>query len=65
MAARPMQIYPPWYLERAQVETDMGGLKKDQNPCVLSFTANEFLGRNYHHHLKIFTDGSKMEDKAA
>ena len=31
-----MHPYPPWLLERAHVEVDMEGLKKDQNPLVLA-----------------------------
>ena len=43
----------------------MEGLKKDQNPLVLAVTARLCLEENYQHHLKIFTDGSVMEDGAA
>ena len=43
----------------------MEGLKKDQNPLVLAVTARLCLEEKYQHHLKIFTDGSVMEDGAA
>ena len=65
VATRPMHPYPPWLLERAHVEVDMEGLKKDQNPVVLAVTARLCLEEKYQHHLKIFTDGSVMEDGAA
>ena len=65
VAKRPMHPYPPWLLERAHVEVDMEGLKKDQNPLVLAVTARLCLEEKYQHHLKIFTDGSVMEDGAA
>ena len=65
VATRPMHPYPPWLLERAHVEVDMEGLKKDQNPLVLAVTARLCLEEEYQHHLKIFTDGSLMEDGAA
>ena len=57
--------YPPWLLERAHVEVDMEGLKKDQNPLLLAVTARLCLEEKCQHHLKIFTDGSVMEDGAA
>ena len=60
-----MHPYPPWLLERAHAEVDMEGLKKDQNPLVLAVTARLCLEEKYQHHLKIFTDGSVMEDGAA
>ena len=65
VATRPMHPYPPWLLERAHVEVDMEGLMKDQNPLVLAVTARLCLENKYQHHLKIFTDGSVMEDGAA
>ena len=43
---------------------DMEGLKKDQNPLVLAVTARLCLEEKYQHHLKIFTDGSVMEEGA-
>ena len=43
----------------------MEGLMKDQNPLVLAVTARLCLEEKYQHHLKIFTDGSVMEDGAA
>ena len=65
VATRPMHPYPPWLLERAHVEVDMEGLKKDQNPLVIAVTARLCLEEKYQHHLKIYTDGSVMEDGAA
>ena len=65
VATRPMHPYPPWLLERAHVAVDMEGLMKDQNPLVLAVTARLCLEEKYQHHLKIFTDGSVMEDGAA
>ena len=47
VATRPMHPYPPWLLERAHVEVDMEGLKKDQNPLVLAVTARLCLEENY------------------
>ena len=65
VATRPMHPYPPWLMERAHVEVDMEGLMKDQNPLVLAVTARLCLEEKYQRHLKIFTDGSVMEDGAA
>ena len=42
-------FYPPWLLERAHVEVDMEGLKKDQNPLVLAVTARLCLEEKYQH----------------
>ena len=65
VATRPMHPYPPWLMERAHVEVDIERLKKDQNPLVLAATARLCLEEKYQHHLKIFTDGSVMEEGAA
>ena len=49
-------------MERAHVEVDMEGLKKDQNPLVLAVTARLCLEEKYQH--QIFTDGPVVEDGA-
>ena len=64
MAERPIHPYPPWLMERANVQVGMGNLRKEENPLVAQFVANEFLERNYKN-LEIYTDGSVLDDGAA
>ena len=47
MAERPTHPYPPWLLERANVQVGVGNLTKEENPLVAQFLAKEFLERNY------------------
>ena len=56
VAERPIHPYPPWLLERANVQVGMGNLRKEENPLVAQFLANEFLERNYKNFLEIYTD---------
>jgi len=65
VAVRPIHPYPPWLLERANVQVGMGNLRKEENPLVAQFVANEFLERNYKNFLEINTDGSVLDDGAA
>ena len=52
-------------MERANVQVGMGNLRKEENPLVAQFVANEFLERNYKNFLEIYTDGSVLDDGAA
>ena len=65
VAERPIHPYPPWLMERANVQVGMGNLRKEENPLVAQFVANEFLERNYKNFLEIYTDGSVLDDGAA
>ena len=65
VAERPIHPYPPWLLERANVQVGMGNLRKEENPLVVQYLANEFLERNYKTFLEIYTDGSVLDDGAA
>ena len=57
VAERPIHPYPPWSMERANVQVGMGNLRKEENPLVAQFVANEFLERKYKNFLEIYTDG--------
>ncbi|WP_419615470.1 ribonuclease H family protein, partial [Thiolapillus sp.] len=65
MAERPLHPYPPWLMERAEVHADMGGLRRDQSPLLQASLASDYLENNYSQFLKIYTDGSVMDDGAA
>ena len=65
VAERPIHPYPPWLMERANVQVGMGNLRKEENPLVAQFVAKEFLERNYKNFLEIYTDGSVLDDGAA
>ena len=65
VAERPIHPYLPWLMERANVQVGMGNLRKEENPLVAQFVANEFLERNYKNFLEIYTDGSVLDDGAA
>ena len=65
VAERPIQPYPPWLMERVNVQVGMGNLRKEENPLVTQFVANEFLERNYKNFLEIYTDGSVLDDGVA
>ena len=65
VAERPIHPDPPWLMERANVQVGMGNLRKEENPLVAQFVANEFLERNYKNFLEIYTDGSVLDDGAA
>ena len=56
VAERSIHPYPPWLMERAN-GVGMGNLRKEENPLVGQFVANEFLERNYKNFLEIYTDG--------
>ena len=63
VAERPIHSYPPWLLERANgVQVGMGNLRKEDNPLEVQYFANEFLEKSYKHFLKIYTDGSVLDD---
>ena len=65
VAERPIHPYPPWLLERANVQVGMGNLRKEENPLVVPYLADEFLERKYKNFLEIYTDGSVLDDGAA
>ncbi len=65
VAERPLHPYPPWLMERAEVHVDMGGLRRDQSPLLQASLASDYLEKNYSQFLKIYTDGSVMDDGAA
>ena len=65
VAEKPIHPYPPWLMERANIQVGMGNLKKEENPLVAQFLVNEFLERNYKNFLEIYTDVSVLDDGAA
>ena len=62
VAQRPIHPYPPWIMERAQIELGMAGLRKSDNPLYISMKANEFISNNYNHLLQVYTDGSALTE---
>ena len=64
-ADRPLHPYPPWLMERAVVEVEVGGLTRDQSPSLQACITNELLENKYSQFLPIFTDGSVLEDGSA
>ena len=64
-ADRPFHPYPPWLMERAEVEVEVAGLTRDQSPSLQACITNELLENNYSQFLQIFTDGSVLEDGSA
>ena len=64
-ADRPLHPYPPWLMERAEVEVEVAGLTRDQSPSLQACITNELLENNYSQSLQIFTDGSVLEDGSA
>ena len=53
---------PKWELERASFDIDHTSLKKDINLNILSTSVQSHINENYPLHLKIFTDGSVLEN---
>ena len=51
-------------MERPNVQVGMGNLRKEENPLEVQYLANGFLEK-YKNVLKIYTDGSVMDDGAA
>ena len=64
-AHRPLHPYPPWLMERAEVEAEVAGLTRDQSPSLQACITNELLENKYSQFLQIFTDGSVLEDGSA
>ena len=56
---------PPRLMERAEVEVEVAGLKRDQSPSLQACITNNLLENNYSQFLQIFTDGSVLEDGSA
>ena len=66
VAERTIHPLPPWLLERANdVQVGMGNLRKEDNPLEVQYLANEILEKSYKNFLKIYTDGSVLDDGAA
>ena len=53
---------PPWTLARANITVTLSTESKTENPLLLTCLAKENINRNYSDHLKIFTDGSKLDN---
>ena len=45
-ADRPLHPYPPWLMERAEVEVEVAGLTRDQSPSLQACITNELLERH-------------------
>ena len=63
-AKRPPPVRPPWLLEEADVGTNMGGLRKCDDPNLLCSTAREFIATRLPGRLTIYTDGSLGDHSA-
>ena len=59
----PGHHFPPWELERPSFDLDYGEkLSKKANPLYLATIAKERVSARLSQHLKIFTDGSVLEE---
>jgi ribonuclease HI len=56
---------PSWELMRASFDTDYCNLEKSNNPLMLAETAKLRVSEKYANHLKVYTDGSLIEEKKA
>ena len=64
IAKRPFYCsVPSWELKRANFDINHTNIKKDENIHMLSCMTKEHIELNYKDHLKIYTDGSVMENK--
>ena len=54
---------PAWELMKADhLDTDYTEMKKEEHPHILLYLAKSHIADNYSDHLKMFTDGSLLEN---
>ena len=59
---QPWQV-PPWKLEHAVIDSDYATCSKKDNPNLIAIEAKMKIDQLHQHTLKIFTDGSKIENR--
>ena len=59
----PVSPIPPWELHKPHFDIDHTTMKKDENPNILAVSVKSHIEDKYRDHLKIFTDGSVLENK--
>lgn len=59
----PTNPYPPWIMTEPNIATSLEtNCTKKENPLYMKTLAEEKIDKDFHSHLKIFTDGSKHSD---
>ena len=56
---------PDWELMKADFDINYTEMNKEENPHILSQLIQSHIANNYSNHLKIFTDGSVLENEQA
>ena len=56
---------PDWELMKTNFDTEYTEMNKEENPHILSYIVKSHLTQNYSNHLKIYTDGSALENEQA
>ena len=54
---------PSWELQRPMFDIEYTDIVKEDNSHLLTSTVKSHLDSKYSHHLKIYTDGSKLENR--
>ena len=54
---------PPWERRRATFDIDHTNILKNEQPHVLSYSVKMYLQNNYPNHLKVYTDGSSLDNQ--
>ncbi|XP_076062470.1 uncharacterized protein LOC143037801 [Oratosquilla oratoria] len=54
--------FPPWTISPAEVELDIPGLERHDNPHLLAARTRELLALKYQEEFLVYTDGSVLED---
>ena len=61
----PVSPVPSWELRKPTFDIDHTNLTKTENPNLLSVSVKSHMETNYISHLKVFTDGSVLDNKQA
>ena len=61
----PVSPIPSWELRKPVFDIDHTDLTKNENINILSVSVKSHLETNYANHLKVFTDGSVIENRRA
>ena len=61
----PVSPIPPWELHKPAFDIDHTQVKKNESPNILAASVKLHLDNKYQNHLKVFTDGSVLENKQA
>ena len=61
----PVPPIPPWELQKPVFDIDHTQVKKKESPNLLAVSVKSHLESKYKNYLKVFTDGSVIENKQA